>query len=120
MRNTSTAKGITDTPATMTLVKSAKGGRLRSAPKTEANSYLDLFVAHVERLRLSQEQTNLGKRKAQIETRMRRNQKRLDEISAALRSGAQRVVDEETAETPVSRPADELPSKKWRTVAADY
>ena len=120
MRNTSTVKGITDTPATMTLVKSARGGNVRSAPRTEGSAYLDLFTTHVERIRLRQEQANLDKRKAQIETRMRRNQVRLDEIQATLQSGAQIIVRKESSEIPVSKPMDKLPSKKWRTVAADY
>ena len=120
MKTTNAIKGISDTSATVTLVKSARGGRLRSAPETEASSYLDLFTAHVERLRLRQEQANLGKRRAQIETRMKRNQKRLDEIGARLRVGAQGIIDEEDGETGISVPAAGPPPKSWRTVAADY
>jgi len=84
-------KGITDVSAGTVEVKSARGSRVRSAPKSKSSSYLEIFTANVERIRLVQEQENLGKRQFQIEARMARNQKRLADIQTKMQSILQRT-----------------------------
>ena len=120
MKSAGKVKGVTDLPFNMTLVKSAKGGLIRSAPRTESSSYLKLFTINIERFRLRQEQENLAKRRFQIEARMARNQSRLDEIRTTMHSQAQCIAEEEAGGTSAPPPRKTPSSRKWRTVAADY
>lgn len=113
-------KGITDVSTGASQVKSARGGKVFSAPKTKISFYLDLFTLSIERSRLSQEQANLEKRQSQIKTKMERNQKRLDEIRAELLIRAKRVEEEEVEKLASSPPEAKPPSRKWQTVAVEY
>lgn len=113
-------KGISDTAVGASYVKSARGGKIRSAPKSKHSSYLDLFSLAIERNRLTQEQANLGKRRSQIEVRMERNQTRLDEIRCQLQAMGECIRDEESKRPAASQPNVKLPSKRWRTVSANY
>lgn len=113
-------KGITDVLAGTVHIKSAMGGRIRSAPKMKTTSYLDPFTANIERLKLEQEQANLAKRRSQIDARMEQNQRRLAEISAQMQMIAQSVSEEENKKSPVSQRGRRVPPKKWRTMPAHY
>ena len=113
-------KGITDVSAGASQVKSARGGKVFSAPKTKNSSYLDLFILSIERTRLSQGQANLEKRQSQIKAKMERNQKRLAEIGAELRIKARQVEEAEVEKVAALPPEAKPPSKKWQTVAVEY
>ena len=113
-------KGITDVPAGATQVKSARGGRVCSAPKMETSSYLEIFTTNLERVRLRQEQSNLAKRRISIDDKMTRNEMRLREIQARMHSLAQRTVKKESDKVAPEPRNAKPPLKKWQTVAADY
>lgn len=113
-------KGITDVSAGASQVKSAKGGKVFSAPKTKNSFYLDLFTLSIERARLGQEQANLEKRQSQIKAKMERNHKRLDEISAEMRLIARRVEGEEVNKATASSPEAKPTNKRWQTLAVRY
>jgi len=113
-------KSITDVSAGTVEVKSARGSRVRSAPKSKSSSYLEIFTANVERIRLVQEQENLGKRQFQIEARMARNKKRLADIQTKMQSILQRTQEREVKATEISPSNVKLPSKRWKTVSLDY
>ncbi|GEM_PF-4049086 len=113
-------KGITDVPAGAVDVKSARGSRVRSAPKSKSSSYLEIFTANIERIRLVQEQENLRKRQFQIEARMAINQKRLADIQTKMESILQRTQEQEVRATEISPSNMKLPSERWKTVSLDY
>jgi len=113
-------RGITDVSAGTVQVKSAKGGKVRSAPRGGNSSYLDIFLLNVERIRLNQEQANLNKRRSHIDARMERNQKKLDEIRAQMQLMGQCIQEKEAEEVSGSRPKVRLPSKRWQTMPAEY
>ena len=114
-------KGISDVSARAAYIKSAKGGRVRSAKKTKNSSYLELLTLNAERSRLAQEKANLLKICFTAEAKMERIQKRLEEIGAKMLSISQRIHEEEEAEKMESpQPEEKLPKKKWQAVAADY
>ena len=112
--------GITDVSAGTVEVKSARGSRVRSAPKSKSSSYLEIFTINIERIRLLQEQENLEKRQFQIEARMARNQKRLADIQTKMQSVLQRTQESEASAAEISPPKMKLPSKRWKTVSLDY
>jgi hypothetical protein len=113
-------KGISDVLGGTRQAKSARGGQLRSAPKTKNSMYLELFTMNMERFRLNQEQASLGRRQSQIEAKMRRNQNRLNEIEGEIRSRAERILQEKALEPTVSPPEKKDNRKGWQTIAADY
>ncbi|MDD5094845.1 MAG: hypothetical protein PHV74_10770 [Dehalococcoidia bacterium] len=116
-------KGITDVAAGATRVKSARGGKLLSAPRTKNTSYLDLFSLQIERSRLNQEAVNLNKRRGQIEGKLAIIQKRLEEIREAMLLSARKITDEESKEAQASdeKPAaSKPPSKNWRAMPMEY
>ena len=114
-------KGISDVSARVTYIKSAKGGRVCSAPKTKNSSYLELFTLNIERSRLAQEKANLLKIRFTSDAKMEHIQKKLEEIGAQMLSVSQRIHEEEEAEKMESpQPEEKLPGKRWQAVAADY
>jgi len=113
-------KGITDVSAGNAELKSAKGSRVSSAPKSKSSSYLQIFTINIERIRLLQEQENLRRRQFQIEAKLAVNQKRLADIQTKMTSVLQRTQESEVRATEISPSKMKLPSKRWKTVSLDY
>ena len=110
-------KSITEISSSASRIKSARGIRLRAAPKkSKDSSYLDLFLLNKEKSKLQQEQSNLAKKQAQ-------NQKRLDEVEANIESVTKTVGEYKGVleREEVSAPKPKLPpNKKWQKMSLDY
>jgi len=108
-------KGISDLSSGADNIKSAKGGKLRSAPKSEETAYMDMFILHKKQARLKKMEQQLGKR-------TERNQQQLGEISdemqQAKKSVAKLEMEKSGEEAPKVR--QKKPAKKWQTVPLDY
>jgi len=110
-------KSITDVSPGVSRIKSAKGIKLRSAPKKSKDSaYLDLFLLNNEKTRLKQERSNLAKMQE-------RNRKRLEELEAEIESAMKiaREHSEGLEEGGVSPPKPRAPAdKSWRKMPLNY
>ena len=109
-------KSISDLSSGADNIKSAKGGKLHSAPKSKETAYMDMFILHKKQARLEKEKQQLGKRSE-------RNQQQLAEISDEMEQ-AKKSVDELEMENKdeVSKvsPKKKKPGKKWQTITLDY
>jgi len=108
-------KSISDLSSGAGNIKSAKGGKLRSAPKSEGTVYMDMFMLHKKEVRLKKEKEQLAKRSG-------RSQQQLAEIADEMQQ-AKKNIDELEMEkngeeaTKVRR---KKPAKKWQTMTLDY
>jgi len=110
-------KSITDVSPGVSRIKSAKGIKLRAAPKkSKDTAYLDLFLLNNEKTRLKQEQSHLAKQQE-------RNRKRLEELEAEIESAMKmaREHSEGLEKGGVSPPKSGQPSKEnWRKMPLNY
>lgn len=110
-------KSITDVSPGVSRIKSAKGVKLRAAPKkSKDTAYLDLFLLNNEKTRLKQEQSHLAKQQE-------RNRKRLEELEAEIESAMKmaREHSEGLEKGGVSPPKRKLhPRKQWQKMPLNY
>jgi len=108
-------KGISGLSSGADNVKSARGGKLRSAPKSEGTAYMDMFILHKKLGRLKKEKQQLGKRNG-------RNQQQFaeiaDEMEQAKKSIDKLEMERSGEEAPKVR--RKKPAKKWQTMTLDY
>jgi len=107
-------KSISDLSSGADNIKSARGAKLRSAPKSEGTAYMDMFILHKKQARLKKEKQQLGKRTERI-------QQQLAEISDDMqqaKKNAEELEMENGEEVPKVSP--EKPAKKWQTMTLDY
>ena len=107
-------KSISDLSSGADNVKSARGARIRSAPKSEGTAYMDMFILHKKAARLKKEKQQLGQRNERI-------QQQLAEISDEMEQ-AKKNVDELEMENGGEAPkvSRRKPAKKWQAMTLDY
>jgi len=108
-------KSISDLSTGADDIPSARGGRLRCAPKSKESSYVDMLILHKKQARLKKEQQ-------QLEKKRERNQQQLGEISDEMEK-AKRNIDElemEKSGEEAPKVKREKPVQKWQTMTLDY
>jgi len=105
-------KSISDLSSGADNVKSARGAKLRSAPKSKETSYMDMFILHKKLARLKKEKQQLGQRNE-------RNQQQFAEISDEMEQ-AKKNIDELERGEEAPKVSPRKPAKKWQTMTLDY
>ncbi len=103
-------KSIRDLPN----VKSARGVKVRSAPKSKDAAYMDMFILHTKLARLKMERQHLSKR-------TERNQQQHAELSDEMQQAKKEIAEmelENGEETPKVKQKN--PANKWQTMPLDY
>lgn len=93
-------------------LKSARGGKLRSAPHSKEISYIDMFLLRKKQVRGEKEQRRLERRK-------KRGQGQLAEISDEMQQ-AKKNIDELESGEEAPKVSRKKPAKKWQTMTLDY
>jgi len=108
-------KSITDLSRGADDIPSARGGRLRCAPKSKESSYVDLLILHKKQIRLNKE-------RQQLEKKMERNQQQLGDISDEIWKAKKNIEELEMEASGEQPPKIKRgkPARKWQTVTVDY
>jgi len=112
LRDDKKMKSISDLSSGADNIKSARGAKLRSAPKSEGTVYMDMFILHKKQARLKKEQQQLGKRNERI-------QQQLAEISDEMEQAKKNAEELESGEE-APKVSRRKPAKKWQTMTLDY
>jgi len=108
-------KSISDLSSGADNIKSARGGKLRSAPHSKETSYIDMFLLRKKQVREEKEQRRLERRK-------KRGQGQLAEISHEMQQAKKNIDELEMERSGEEAPkvSPKKPAKKWQTMTLDY
>ena len=106
-------KSISDLSSGADNVKSARGAKLRSAPKSKDAAYMDMFILRTKLSRLKKESEQLVKRGE-------RNQQQCAEISDDMREAKKDIAELESGVVAPKVSPKKPSNKKWQTMTLDY
>lgn len=93
-------------------MKTMKSQGLRSIPRSQNDSYLDLYMLYKEKERMEKELSHSGKRSERASKRLEVIGARIEKLEKSSPAG-----DKEKAKEAVGR---ETPKKDWKVMSIDY